>query len=137
MTTRSAKQQLFLDMFVGTLIYASVLGFFNDYTDILSTSSYSVTFALALVMQVLTFLTFRLKDVVAGWFKSRPGKAAKVGLVFGVWFVMFSSKFVFLAVIELIFSQDVVVNGFIGLLIVIASMTVVQKLADYVYKKLA
>lgn len=137
MTTRSSRQQLFLDMFVGTLIYAAVLGFFNDYTDILSTSSYSVTFALAFVMQILTFLTFRLKDVVAGWFKGRPGKAAKVGLVFGVWFVMFSSKFVFLAVIELIFNQDVVINGFVGLLIVIISMTVVQKLADLVYKKLA
>lgn len=137
MTTRSSRQQLFLDMFVGTLIYAAVLGFFNDYTDILSTSSYSVTFALAFVMQILTFLTFRLKDVVAGWFKARPGKAAKVGLVFGVWFVMFSSKFVFLAVIELIFNQDVVVNGFVGLLVVIISMTVVQKLADLIYKKLA
>jgi hypothetical protein len=137
MTTKSKNQQLFLDMFVGTLIYAAVLGFFNDYTDILTTSSYSVTFALAIVMQVLTFLTFRLKDVVAGWFKGRPGKAAKVGLVFGVWFVMFSSKFVFLAVIELVFSQDVTVSGFIGLLIVIITMTVVQKLADVVYKKLA
>jgi hypothetical protein len=137
MTTKSSKQQLFLDMFVGTLIYAAVLGFFNDYTDILATSSYSVTFGLAVVMQLLTYLTFRLKDLVAGWFKARPGKAAKLGLVFGVWFVMFASKFVFLAVIELLFSKDVIVSGFVGLMIVIITMTVVQKLADLVYKKLA
>lgn len=137
MTVKSKNQQLFLDMFVGTLIYAAVLGFFNDYTDILATSSYSVTFGLAIVMQLLTYLTFRLKDVVAGWFKGKPGKAARVGLVFGVWFVMFASKFVFLAAIELIFSHDVVVSGFIGLMIVIITMTVVQKCADLVFKKLA
>lgn len=137
MTVKSKNQQLFLDMFVGTLIYAAVLGFFNDYTDILATSSYSVTFGLAIVMQLLTYLTFRLKDVVAGWFKGKPGKAAKVGLVFGVWFVMFASKFVFLAVIELVFSHDVAVSGFIGLMIVIITMTVVQKCADLVFKKLA
>lgn len=135
--THSPRQQFFETMFVGTLIYAVVLGFFNDYTNILSTSSYSVTFALAVVMQILTYLTFRLKDVVAAWFKDKPGKVAKVGLVFGVWFVMFTSKFVFLAVIEWVFSSEVKVSGFIGLLIVIIAMTVVQKLADLAFKKLA
>lgn len=124
-------------MFVGTLIYAAVLGFFNDYTDFLSTSSYSVTFALALVMQILTYLTFRLKDVVAAWFGARPGKAAKIGMAFGVWLVMFSSKFVFLAVIGFIFDAEVHLSGFIGLMIVIITMTVIQRTADFIYEKLA
>jgi hypothetical protein len=133
---KSPAQQLFLDMFVGTLIYAAVLGFFNDYTDILQTSSYSITFLLALVMQTLTYLTFRLKDAVAAWFGRRESKAAKVGLVFGVWFVMFASKFVFLGVIGLLFGDDVHLSGFIGLMVVIITMTVAQKLADFIYLKL-
>ena len=124
-------------MFVGTLIYAAVLGFFNDYTDILSTSSYSITFALAVVMQLLTYLTFRLKDSVAAWFRAKSTKAAKAGMVLGVWLVMFLSKFIFLAVIGFLFAADVYISGFVGLLVVILTMTIVQKCADLIYKKLA
>ena len=64
MTSSSAKQKLFEDLVQGTLIYAVVLGFFNDYTDIVVTTSYSSTFLLAVVMQVLTYLTLLLKSKV-------------------------------------------------------------------------
>ena len=52
--TVSRKQALFRSMLAGILLYSVVLGFFNDYTDILHTGTYSVTFAVAVVMQVLT-----------------------------------------------------------------------------------
>ena len=58
------KQAFFRSMLVGILLYSVVLGFFNDYTDILHTGSYSVTFAVAIVMQILTYLTFAAKDYV-------------------------------------------------------------------------
>jgi len=137
-TTSESRAQRFLrEMFVGTLIYAVVLGFFNDYTDILDTTSYSVTFALAFVMQVLTYLTLLLKKWVVGRFKTLDGPAARVGVVLAVWAIMFFSKFVFLAVIDAVFTSEVEVSGFVGLMIVIVVMMVVQKMADVVYAKLA
>jgi hypothetical protein len=123
-------------MFVGVLIYSVVLGFFNDYTDILQTTSYSVTFALAIVMQVLTYLTFQLKDLVVRWLGQRTGRWSKFVLGFGVWFVIFTSKFVFLAVIAILFSEDVYISGFVGILVVIITMTLLQKLASVVYDRL-
>ncbi|MEI6553651.1 MAG: hypothetical protein WCO09_03720, partial [bacterium] len=51
------NQELFLNMLVGTLLYSVVLGFFNDYTDILHTGTYSTTFLMAIVMQILTYTT--------------------------------------------------------------------------------
>ena len=122
-------------MILGILLYAVVMGFFNDYTAILHTSSYSITFAVAVVMQILTYLTFAIKDIVAKPFKAKEGARNKFGLVFTVWFVMFTSKFVFLGVIDAIFNE-VEISGFIGLIIIIATMTITHQLLLWVHRKL-
>lgn len=133
----NAKQKLFRDMFVGVMIYAVVLGFFNDYTDILHTGTYSTTFAVAIVMQVLTYLTFRVKDRVVSWFSKRPGSYQKVGIVGSVWFVMFISKFIFLGVISIVFRDNVEISGFFGLLLIIITMTIAERLVYIIDRKLA
>ena len=135
-TEVSGKQRLFRKMVLGVLLYSVVLGFFNDYTDILQTRSYSVTFSVAVVMQLLTYLTFALKDVVVQWFR-RGGPRHKVGIVVSVWLIMFLSKFVFLGVISVVFRDAVHISGFIGLMLIIVTMTVAQKLVDLVDDKLA
>src|SRR6476661_9278807 len=136
-TEVSGRQRLFRKMVLGVLLYSVVLGFFNDYTDILQTRSYSVTFSVAVVMQLLTYLTFALKDRVVQWFRRRGGPQHKLGIVFSVWLIMFLSKFVFLAVISVIFRDAVHISGFVGLMLIIISMTIAQKLVDLVDDKLA
>lgn len=131
------KQLIFRSMFVGILLYSVVLGFFNDYTDILRTTSYSTTFLVAIVMQLLTFATFWLKDRVKKLFKGRDSKWSTFGMVFGVWLILFLSKFIFLAVIDVLFGDDVEISGFVGLLLIIVSLTVAQKLSELAYNKLA
>lgn len=131
------KQAFFREMVLGTLVYSVVLGFFNDYTNILQTKSFSVTFGVAIVMQILTYATFLLKDMVVKHFKNKNGKYSKAGLAFGVWLIMFFSKFVFLAVIEFIFSNDVKISGFFGLFAIILTMTIAKQLVDYIYRALA
>jgi len=135
--TESPKQQLFRDMVLGTLVYSVVLGFFEDYTDIVNTWSYSTTFFVAVVMQILTYITFWLKSLVVKYFKGKEGKIYQAALVFGVWLILFLSKFVFLAVIDIIFGSSVEISGFIGLIIIIVTMTVSKYLIDLLYAKLA
>ena len=54
------------------------------------TDTYSVTFASAIVMEILTYLTFLFKDVVACWFKKKDGKIYRYGLIFkGIWLILF------------------------------------------------
>lgn len=132
MKTREYKQQLYQSMLTGTLLYSVVLGFFNDYTHILHTTSYSTAFSLAIVMQLLTMATFWLKDVAVGRLKFN-----KALMAFGVWFIMFSSKFVFLGVIAAIFKDDVQLSGFIGLMAIIIVLTITQKVIELIEKRLA
>jgi len=130
------RQRFFRGMLIGVLLYSVVIGFFNDYTDILHTGSYSVTFAVAIVMQVLTYLTFALKDFVVRWLRRRGGRHHKIGIAFSVWAIMFLSKFVFLAAISVVFQGSVEISGFVGLLLVIVCMTVAQRLVELIDRKL-
>ena len=123
-------------MLVGTLLYSVVLGFFNDYTDILHTGTYSTTFLLAIVMQILTYLTYMVKDKFVYWLNSRKNLKSRVLLVFGVWLIIFLSKFVFLWTIELVFRGTVEISGFLGLLLMVVILTVAQKLVEIIYCKL-
>ena len=123
-------------MFVGILLYTVVLGFFNDYTDILVTTSYSVTFFMAIVMQILTFATFQVKDIVKKKLGKKEGTKTTVSMVIGVWLVLFFSKFVFLAVIDLIFQEDVYISGFFGLMAIVVCLTIVQKVSEKIDDKL-
>ncbi len=134
--SQSKNQAIFKDMFVGTLLYAVVMGFYCDYTDILNTSSFSVLFLASFVMQVLTFATFWVKGRVSSWFKAREGKKYKVGRIIGMWLVLFLSKFVFLEVIDVIFGDSVSVSGFVGLMGIILTMTIIDRLSAYVYSRL-
>lgn len=131
----SAKQAIFRDMVLGTLLYAVVLGFFNDYTNILTTRSYSITFASALVLQLLTYATLALKRAVVHRHNQKAA-SSKLLLVLSVWLILFLSKFVFLAVLDAIFGQDVEISGFVGLLAIIICLTSVQYVVETVYKKL-
>jgi hypothetical protein len=133
----NVRQRVFSEMLSGILLYSVVLGFFNDYTHIIHTGTYSTTFAVSVVMQILTFLTFALKDRVLRWLNNNRGSPPrKVTVAFSVWLIMFLSKFVFLAAISAIFRGEVKVSNFVGLLLIIACMTVAQKLLDLAYEKL-
>lgn len=135
-TGLSKKQIIYREMVLGTLVYAVVLGFFNDYTSILNTRSYSTTFLVAIVMQLLTYLTLLLKKKVSGNFREKPGTWNRVGHILGVWLVLFLSKFVFLATIDFIFGSYVEISGFIGLIAIILTMTIAKETIDYVFGKL-
>ena len=132
----SERQEFFREMLLGTLLYTVVIGFFNDYTNILSTRSYSITFTLAILLQVLTYLTFLVKDLVV--IKSRvfDGKKGKIVLVFGVWAVMFLSKFVFLWAIGFVFDESVQIDGFFNIFYVVLAMTLAQKALYFIDNKL-
>ena len=136
MAQPSRKQRVFVDWVLGTLLYAVVLGFFNDYTDLLRIASFSTLFAAALVLQALTAATFRVKDIVTKPFEDRSSRRSRLGYGLSLWAISFFSKFVFLEVIVLIFGSAVKINGFVGLLLIVVTMVAAQKAIEKTYAKL-
>jgi hypothetical protein len=132
----NSRQLLFKELFVGTLIYAVVLGFFNDYTSIVYTKSFSYIFYSAIILELLTYLTFLLKDKIIVWLKKRSGTIYKILIPFSIWLIIFLSKIVFIWVIDMIFKNNVNINGFFGILLIVLSVTIIHMLANNVFTKL-
>lgn len=132
----STGQLLFKELFVGTLIYAVVLGFLNDYTSTVDVKSFSTIFYSAVILELLTYLAFLLKRKIVYQLKGRSGALNKILMIFSVWLIMFLSKFVFVWVIDMIFGNNITIYGFFGILIVVLSVTVIHKLADRVFSLL-
>ncbi|MBP9738387.1 hypothetical protein KBD20_01735 [Candidatus Saccharibacteria bacterium] len=129
----NAEQILFKELFVGTLIYAVILGFFNDYSSIVYAKSFSTIFLASIVLEVLTYLAFVLKGKIVAALKGREAAVYRVLMFFGVWLVMFLSKFVFIWVIDIIFGENLNINGFFGILILVVCVTIVHKAADKIF----
>lgn len=135
-TSFTPKQMLFQELFIGTLIYASVLGFFNDYTTIVDAKSFSTIFFAAITLEVLTYLAFRLKSTIIRWLKGRDGALYRFLTFFCVWLVMFLSKFVFIWALDVLFGSYININGFFGILLVVLTVTLVHRLAYFIFRKL-
>jgi hypothetical protein len=135
--TISRRQEIFRDWTVDVLLYAVVLGFFNDYTGAIYIDSFSTTFLAALVMKALLAATFRLEHRVGNWFKAREGKIYKAGYILTAWAIMFFSKFIFLEVIDFVFGKAVEITGFVGLVLMILTMIIARKIINMTYLRLA
>lgn len=132
----NSRQLIFKELFVGILIYSVVLAFFNDYSDVVSAKSFSTIFLAAMVLELLTFLAFEIKGMIVRRLKHREGNSYRFLMLFCIWLVMFSSKFVFIWVIDLIFGASITINGFFGILLLVLSVTLLHKAADYAFKSL-
>lgn len=129
----TSRQIAFQELFIGTLIYSVVLGFFNDYTTIVEARSFSTIFFASVVLEILTYLAFRLKGQIIAWLKGREGLMYRILMFFCVWFIMFTSKFVFIWALDLLFGSYISINGFFGILLVVLCVTVVHKLAYKIF----
>jgi hypothetical protein len=132
----SEKQLVFKELFVGTLLYAVVLGFFNDYTSYVTATSFSTVFFAAFVLECLTYGAFLLKKKLVGYFQEKTGKRISVFTIFSVWFVLFISKFVFIWAVDVIFGDAINIIGFFGIVFIMLSVTIAHKLADLLFQKL-
>lgn len=132
----SPKQLLFQELFVGTLIYAVVLGFFDDYTQIVTAQSFSTVFLAGFILEILTYLTFRLKTMVVSRIRERPGKTNGILLALSIWLVMFLSKFVFVWALDVVFGESINIEGFFGILAIVLLVTIVHKSAYIVFRYL-
>ena len=126
-------QSIFREIFVGTLIYAVVLGFFNDYTAIVDAKSFSTIFFASVVLEILTYYVFMFKNWIIKNLRGRQQLIYKMAMFLSVWCVMFVSKFVFVWVIDMLFGRYITINGFFGILLVVLAVTVLHKGALYVY----
>lgn len=132
----SRNQFIFAELLVGTLIYVVVLGLFDEYTDIVTAKRFSTIVFASILLEALTFLTFLFKDWWIGFLTRWRGELSRPQKLFGLWLVMFFSKFPFLWAIEWIFRGSFEVGGFFSIVILVATVTILAKLANAFFVRL-
>lgn len=130
------SQQTYRDWVLGTLVYMTVLSLFNDYTDLLYISSASTILAASFLLQALTFWTLTFKKWLAQQFTYAEDQKLKPAKFFSLWAVLFFSKFVFLWVIDVVFGGYVQLAGFLSLMLIIITMTIIKEVFFYLDTKL-
>ena len=135
-TRLNRKQIIFKDLARGTLLWACVLRFFNDYSDIVYARSFSYLFLAATVLAILVILTLTAKKRALSSFNKQNTLLDNVPAILGTWLILFLSKFVFIGVIDILFAGTVTIYGFFNIAIVVLIATVVQRLAEYVFIQL-
>ena len=133
-------QRLFVRYLMAILIDLTVLNFVDEYWDLVTIGSFTVSALAAVLLQVLLQATLALEHRVAAFFKSKSGNFAKFMRFFSAWLILFGSKFVMLGVLDLAFGDDMLftgpLHGVVSFIAVIVAMLAAEEFMLRIYRRL-
>ena len=139
-TAYGSRQQLFLKYTLIVLIDLVVLGFFNQYWDLVFIETFTVTFLVAMLLQFLMQVAIKIEHYVAGLLE-RKGFTGKTQRAISAWAVLFVSKLVILEAIDLFFGNSVEfsgpIHGVVAFLTVVIVIIIAEQLIAWIYRSLS
>ena len=134
--TITRRQDLFISWSTAILLNILVLGLFDEYSDRIAIDSFTILIFTCVVLRALVEATLRLEHWARSFFWRRGGTINRVLGVVAMWAILFSSKFVILEVIDIIFRDDVEIDGFVPLVLLITTMIVAEKAVEAASERL-
>ncbi len=135
--TISRQQSLFISWTTSVLLNVVVLGLFVEYSDRIVIDSFTIVIFAAVALKALLGVTFAVEHRARNFFGRRGGTINRVLSVVTTIAILFSSKFVILEVIDIIFRDDVEIDGFIPLVLLIITMIVAERVVQVVNERLS
>ena len=135
--TISSGQSLFSSWTTAVLVNIVVLGLFVEYADRIAIDSFTITIFVAVVLTALLEVTFGIEHRTRTFLKGRGGASSRVLSAVTTIAILFSSKFVILEVIDIIFRDDVDIDGFVPLVLLIITMIVAERVVRVVGERLS
>jgi hypothetical protein len=139
--TISPKQQVFLKYLTFTLIDLTVLNFFAEYWDDVTISSFSISLLVAIILQLLLKMTFKLEHKISAYFTSSDTTLMKISRIFSTWFILFASKFVMLGILQFLFGDAIIfsgaLHGVVAFIVLVVVILAVEALILRLYDALA
>ncbi|MDH3916484.1 MAG: hypothetical protein OEU49_10035 [Chromatiales bacterium] len=136
----ATKQRVFMRYFTAILIDLVVLNLFVEYWRHVEIDSFTISLLAAVLLQALLKLTLAIEHRIGNYFKSKKSAMAKFMRIFSAWLVLFGSKFVILAAINLAFGDDVSFggpfHGIVAFIVVVVVMLVAEEAMVRFYRRL-
>ncbi len=135
--TISGGQSLFISWTTAALVNIVVLGLFVEYSDRIAIDSFTITIFTAVVLTALLDITFGIEQRARTFLGRRGGAISRVLSVVATMAILFSGKFVILEVIDVIFRDDVDIDGFVPLVLLIITMIAAERVVRVVNERLS
>lgn len=129
-------QQKFLDWTLDILIYVVVINTFVQLVSDFYISSFTLSLFVAVLMKILLTLIIRFEHSAAGYFENHSNEKLHKLSVPVALLILFSSKFLIIEIIDIIFEDKVNFHNFIALLLMLITMIATRKILEVVYDKL-
>ena len=129
----SKRQILFTRYFTAILIDLTVLNLFNEYSDNVQINSFTISLLVAVVLQLMLQITFKIEHGVGSYFLKKGRKGLRI---FTAWALLFGSKFAILWVLEIFFGDNIMFlgafHGIVTFIIVIVTMLAAEALIRWI-----
>jgi len=133
----NTPQRLFVGYTLGALVDLTVLNFYAEHWDYVSINSFTISFAAAVLLQLLLRLSIKAEQKVADFFNTKAGKIAMVYHGLTTWAILMGSKLVMLEAIDLMFGDKIdfsgPLNGLIAFIVVIITIIVTEIIIGRIY----
>ncbi|MFM2590182.1 hypothetical protein [Vibrio sp. TBV020] len=133
----NTPQRLFVGYTLAVLVDLTVLNFFDEYWDFVNIESFTISFAAAILLQLLLKLSISAEHHIADYFKTKPGTAPKVYRGLSSYAILVGSKFVMLEAINLMFGDKVSftgpLNGVVAFFAVVFTILVAEIVVSKIY----
>ncbi len=139
--TPSSKQFIFLKYLTWVLVDLTVLNFFAEYWDRVKITSFGISLFIAITLQILLKMTIALEHRLSNYMKSNEKLDKKLFHIFSTWFVLFSSKFVMLWILQFMFGDAIVFSGayhgVVAFIVVVMAILAAEYALTRIYRSLA
>jgi hypothetical protein len=136
MYTVTARQRRFASFTTDVLIYVVVLNLFVEYADAIIIDSFTISVFTAVVLKVMLDIILVFEHRVSESFAKWDNPVSKPLRVLSVWLILFSSKFLILEVVDLIFGGHVELGGFLSVIVLVIVLMVARALFARMYEGL-
>jgi hypothetical protein len=137
--TFTQKQLLFLKYTLIVLIDLVVLGFFNQYWDLVFIETFTIAVFTAMLLQFLMQVAMKIEHIAADYFfGGKSGTHIKVMRGVSAWAIIFISKLVILKALSIAFGDSVVfsgpIHGVVSFIVVVMTIIIAEQAVMWLYR---
>jgi hypothetical protein len=120
--TITARQGKFISWSMYLLIDIVVLNLFVEFSKSVVIDSFYLSILTAVLLRLLLEVTLRLEHRVSRYFETKTFRASRMVAGVVMWVLLFTSKFVILEAVDLVFGSHVDLGGFVEIVIIAVTL---------------
>jgi len=130
------RQRQYVSWTSDVLVYIVVLNLFVEFVDAIIIDSFWISILTAVLLKGLLDIIIRLEHRVGDYFDKKEGSIFKFIGIATKFLILFTSKFIILEVVDIVFGDHVELGHFIDVLVLIIAMMATKAIMRKLYLSL-